>query len=83
MTTPAPDPADHDTTRQVEAVLDVLAPRPDIAAEAMTALGIRPGVRYPVIRFDYEGQAIMPNDEQLRALAEQIVTAIRTAAGPR
>jgi hypothetical protein len=59
---------------QVEAVLNVLAPfvdgPPDFAPQ-----------RWPIFRLDYDGQMVMPNDDQVRALAEQIVTAIRTASG--
>ena len=79
MTTPRP--AGHDVDCQVEAVLDILAPKTDVPAEYATVLGLTPGVRVPIIRFDYEGRAIMPSDEQIRAFAEQIVTAVRTAVG--
>lgn len=65
----------HDAGRQVEAVLDVLAPAIDLPE-----LGIPP-VRVPRIRFDYEGHMVMPSPGQLRALAEEIVTAVRTASG--
>ena len=57
----------------VEAVLNVLAPYVDGPP------GFQPQ-RWPVVRFDYEGQAVMPNDDQLRELAQSIVTAIRTAS---
>ena len=56
---------------QVEAVLNVIAPFVDGPP------GTQPQ-RWPVIRFDYEGTMVMPNDDQVRTLAEQIVTAIRT-----
>ena len=63
----------HDADRQAEAVLDVLAPYvygpPGFAA-----------IRWPIFRFDYDGQIVLPSDEQVRALAQQIVTAIRTAS---
>jgi hypothetical protein len=65
----------HDVHRQVEAVLDVLAPEIDAPPHS----GFAPQ-RWPIFRFDYEGQMVVPNDDQVRALAEQIVTAIRTAA---
>ena len=74
--------ADHDANRQVEAVLDILAPIPDVGPEYLAVLGLTAGVRVPAIRFDFEGRAVMPSDEQIRALAEQIVTAVRTATGP-
>ncbi len=67
--------AGHDAGRQVEAVLDVLAPKIDAGA-----LGFGPQ-RWPIFRFDYEGHSVMPDDGQLRSLAEQIVTAVRTASG--
>jgi hypothetical protein len=64
-----------DVDAMVEAVLDVLAPQvdgpPGFAAQ-----------RWPVIRFDYEGHPVVPDETQLRALAEQIVTAVRTATHP-
>jgi hypothetical protein len=66
----------HDADRQVEAVLDVLAPKVDAGPLAI-AYGPQ---RWPIFRFDYEGHSVMPTDDQLRSLAEQIVTAIRTAA---
>lgn len=59
---------------QVEAVLNVLAPYVD-------GIGDFAPQRWPIFRFDYDGQMVMPADEQVRALAEQIVTAIRTASG--
>lgn len=73
-----------DTTNpqaMTDAVLNVLAPKPDLPAGMLAVLGLSPDTRVPVIRFDYEGRAVMPSDEQLCALAEQIVTAIRTASG--
>ena len=69
-------------TVQVEAVLNILAPIPDVGPEYLAVLGLTAGVRVPAIRFDFEGRAVMPSDEQIRALAEQIVTAVRTAVGP-
>ena len=73
----------HDADRQVEAVmteavLDVLAPKAGNTGFGDTAFGQQ---RWPVFRFDYEGRLIIPNDDQLRSLAGQIVTAIRTATG--
>jgi hypothetical protein len=65
----------HDVDRQVEAVMDVLAPR------AGGIPGLIGPVRCPLILFDHDGTAVMPSDAQVRMLAEQIVTAIRTAAG--
>ena len=59
----------------VEAVLNVLAPYVDGPP------GFQPQ-RWPAIRFDYEGQMVLPNDDQLRELAQSIVTAIRTASQP-
>ena len=59
----------------VEAVLDVIAPLVDPRLPGM------PPVRVPVIKGEYEGQAVTPDDAQCRALAEQIVTRIRTASG--
>ena len=58
----------------VEAVLDVLAPKADLSE-----LGLDP-VRVPIFTFEHEGHAVSPTDEQVQALAEQIVTAIRTAS---
>lgn len=70
MTAPAGDPE-----AQVEAVLDVLAPLipgpPGFAPQ-----------RWPVFRFDYDGIMVVPDETQVRALAEQVVTAVRTASGP-
>ena len=63
----------HDVDRQVEAVLDVLAPHVEAPEPYQPQ-------RWPIFRFDYEGHSVMPTDGQLRSLAEQIVTAIRTAA---
>jgi hypothetical protein len=37
----------------------------------------------PIIRLEYQGQAVMPNDEQMRDLARAIVTAVRTASAAR
>lgn len=74
-------PAPADPAAQVEAVLDVLAPEPDIPADARKSLGISDGLRVPIILVEHHGNAVYPTDEQLRALAEQIVTAIRTASG--
>ena len=56
---------------QVEAVMNVLAPYvdgpPGFASQ-----------RWPIFRFDH---GLVPSDEQVLALAEQIVTAVRTASG--
>ena len=64
----------HDAGRQVEAVLDVLTPKIDAGELGFASQ------RWPIFRFDYEGQAVMPADDQLRSLAERIVTAVRTSA---
>jgi hypothetical protein len=61
--------------QMADAVMDVLAPwAPGIP-------GLIQPVRYPLIRFWHEetGQAVMPTDGQVRMLAEQIVTRLRTA----
>lgn len=63
----------HDAGRQVEAVLDVIAPYVDGPPGFAAAC-------WPIFRFDYEGHAVMPSDDQLRSLAEQIVTAVRSAS---
>lgn len=65
----------EDAEAMVEAVLDVLAPEID----GPPGFG---GVRWPRIRYDHEGTMVVPDDEQLRGLATQIVTAIRTATTP-
>jgi hypothetical protein len=62
-----------DPEAMVEAVMDVLAPW----AEGIP--GVCERVRYPLIRFDHDGTAVMPSDGQVRMLAEQIVTRLRTA----
>jgi hypothetical protein len=72
------DPATDDPAAMVEAVLDVLAPVSDLAGLAY-ASGL-PVVRVPIFLIDYDGTPVMPSTAQVRALAEQIVTAIRTAA---
>jgi hypothetical protein len=59
---------------QVEAVMNVIAPFVDGPADFAPQ-------RWPVFRFDYDGQMVMPTDDQVRALAEQIATAVRTASG--
>jgi hypothetical protein len=64
-----------DIDRQVQAVLNVLAPFVDGPP------GFAPQ-RWPVFRFDYEGIMVMPSVEQVTAVAQAVVTAIRTAAGP-
>ena len=64
-----------DVDAMVEAVLDVLAPKVDGPPGYAAA-------RWPQVCLDYEGRMVMPSDEQLRGMAEQIVTAIRTAAVP-
>lgn len=69
-------PETTDPQAMVEAVMNILAPKVD--AGELAALGFQPQ-RWPIFRFDYEGHAVMPSDGQVRALAEQIVTAIRTA----
>ncbi len=58
--------------RQVEAVLNVIAPYVDGPP------GFQPA-RWPIFRYDYEGTMVMPDDDQLQALARQIVTAVRAA----
>ena len=60
---------------QVEAVLNVIAQYVDAPPPYQPQ-------RWPVLAFHEDGRAILPNDDQLRALAEQLVTAIRTASGP-
>jgi hypothetical protein len=65
---------DHDVQAEAEAVLDVLAPYVDGPP------GFAPA-RWPIFRLDYEGHAVMPDDDQLRSLAENIVSAVRTAPG--
>ena len=62
-----------DAEAQAEAVLNILAPYVD------GPLGIAP-VRWPLLAFHDQGRAILPTDPQLRHLARQIVTAIRTAS---
>lgn len=59
---------------QVEAVMNVLAPYVDGPP------GFAPQ-RWPIFRFDHDGEAVMPSDDQVRSLAEQIVAAVRTASG--
>ena len=71
-------PVYDEAAAQVEAVLNILAP----VSEGLTAVGLGPPVRVPVILLDYEGGPVQPNDEQLTALVRQIVTAVRTASGP-
>jgi hypothetical protein len=63
-----------DADRQVQAVLNVLAPYVD---------GIPPygPVRFPLFMLDYDGVAVRPSDEQVAGLARAIVTAVRTASG--
>jgi hypothetical protein len=68
----------RDAVRQVEAVLDVLAPRVDLG-DLGPAIGAD-SVRVPRILLDHDGTPVMPSDAQVRSLAEQIVTAIRTAS---
>ena len=58
---------------QVEAVLNVIAPYVDGPE------GFQP-VRWPIFRFDVDGQMVIPSDEQLLALAQSVVTAIRTVS---
>src|SRR5215831_1455014 len=70
-----------DPGAQVEAVLDVLAPKPDLPAGFVYAAGIE-DLRIPRILVDWDGQAVRPDDAMLRTIAEQIVTAVRTASGP-
>ena len=72
-----PDP---DADVQVEAVLDVLAPK----SEAVWFTDQNPAerVRVPIISLDYQGIPVSPNHDQLLGLARAIVTAIRTASGP-
>ena len=75
----------EDVNVMVEAVLDVLAPKPDPGALAGMGFELAETLatlRMPVILLDYDGVAVQPNDEQLRGLAEHIVTAIRTATHP-
>lgn len=63
---------------QVEAVMNVLAPYVDGPP------GYAPQ-RWPIFRLEspLDSQlALMPSEEHVRALAEQIVTAVRTASAP-
>jgi hypothetical protein len=75
-------PGEADPRAQVEAVLDVLAPRIDCPPDLAGMPGMMPSVRVPKILLDYDGQPVRPTDAQCRAIAEQVVTAIRTASGP-
>jgi hypothetical protein len=63
-----------DADQQVEAVMNVLAPHVDGPP------GTTPQ-RWPIFRFDYQGDMVLPTDDQVRALAQSIVAAIRTASG--
>jgi hypothetical protein len=74
-------PAEPDVSDVVEAVLDVLAPRADTVWFIDQDPAEPP--RVPIIRLEYQGQAVMPNDEQMRDLARAIVAAVRTASAPR
>jgi hypothetical protein len=73
-------PPEPDVSDVVEAVLDVLAPRADTVWFIDQDPAEPP--RVPIIRLEYQGQAVMPNDEQMRDLARAIVTAVRTAYAP-
>lgn len=68
------DAAAGNPQAQADAVMNVLAPHVDGPP------GSGPQ-RWPVFRLDYDGQMVVPSDGQVRALAEAIVTAIRTATG--
>lgn len=68
-----PEPAPADV--QVEAVLDVLAPKPDLPPGFDYAPGLA-DLRIPRILVEYDRQPVRPDDRMLRAIAEQIVTAI-------
>jgi len=70
---------DHDVSAQVDAVLDVLAPHPDLPPGFTYAPSLE-NLRVPQILIDYNGQAVRPNDGQLHDLAERIVTAVRNAS---
>lgn len=69
-----------DADAQVEAVLDVLAPK----SEAVWFTDQDPAerVRVPIFYLDYQGQPVTPNHDQLYDVARAIVTAIRTATAP-
>lgn len=62
-----------DAEGQAEAVLNVIAPYVDGPPGTAPA-------RWPLLAFHDNGRAILPTDPQLRHLARQIVTVIRTAA---
>ena len=70
---------DDDVNAMVEAVLDVLAPK--IPPDVLAAIGapMDSPDRMPIIRME---EGWMPSAEDMRALAEKIVTAIRTATMP-
>ena len=63
-----------DPRTEVDAVLDVLAPWKDTGITGI------PPVRVPLIGLLYDGMYLSPTDDQLTAVAQQIVTAIRTAS---
>ena len=79
-TIPASPPPAGDADAQVEAVLDVLAPR----ADTVWFIGQDPAEppRVPIFYLDYQGQPVTPNHDQLYDVARAIVTAVRTASAP-
>lgn len=72
-------PVPADPVAQVEAVLDVITPKTD--PEIALALGMTEPLRQPILYAEYQDHVVRLNEDQSRALAEQIVTAIRTASG--
>lgn len=66
---------EKDAQAMTEAVLDVLAPWADAPPE------LGGPVRVPAIRIEItKGQVVVPDEETMRAIAEQVVTRIRAAA---
>ena len=53
-----------DPSAQVEAVLDILAPKPDLPPGFTYAPGLE-DLRLPRIYVDWDGQPVRPNDRQL------------------
>lgn len=74
-----PQPADPPADVAVTAVMDVLAPQADVDPDLAAMIG-HGTLRVPQILFPFAGTTVVPTDAQVRALAERIVTAIRTTA---
>lgn len=75
--------ADTPADTMAEAVMDVLAPPARLDPDVAAMIGNAAPVRIPVFTIPWEGgQSVIPSIGQVRALAEQIVTAIRTTARP-